>query len=611
MRISSLSRAFAILVLTGFVLSSCSLLYDLSPDQCESTSDCQSFGRGFTCQSGVCACVQASCAATGGNAGTSGESNGGTSGDAGEGNAGTETGGTGLTGGGGTTAGADTGGTAGTGGMPEPPECQGHNDCTDAADPKACVEGKCVLLRTDECPILLPRKANLWESNLSDPDAIILGAFTQIPAATLNSNQIRNFDLAVMELSETVGGFAARIGTRPVVMVVCHSIYDTREQLRVPAAHLIDTLKVPGIVSELEPDDLAYVFNEFAVERGVFFMSTSPPDVNLVNLADDGLVWHALSGSAELGVAYKPLLTRTIEHLRNRAEPALGETEDVRVALVTATGVRPLAELGQTIVDTIEFNGMSATDNETNFQRMTVVSVYEQGNAPQGPLAAALRTFAPHVIVAMGANEILRTVIPLVEAGWASANPDQAKPFYLLSPYHYNSGDMVPLVSGNADLSTRIAGVNWPAAEDPTVYNQYLDAFDQANPDVAGRPETRGYENYYDAAYYLLYAIAGAGTPAVMDGAAISRGMVRLFNGTAYNVGASQMPAAFATLRQSGAKITLTGTMGPPNFDEMTGARLDAGSVWCYHNAAFVPDVLRYDPSDESLAGTFPCVAEF
>jgi hypothetical protein len=52
--------------------------------------------------------------------------------------------------------------------------------------------------------------------------------------------------------------------------------------------------------------------------------------------------------------------------------------------------------------------------------------------------------------------------------------------------------------------------------------------------------------------------------------------------------------------------------MGPPQFDALTGTRLDAGTVWCYDSTdVFRSDVLRYDPTDQTLTGTFPCISGF
>src|SRR3954463_9801523 len=104
MRKNLASRAFGWLPLFLVLGSGCSLVYDLSPDQCGTNSDCDHFGPHLTCDSGVCLCKSSACSAvtggTGGQGGSGGTTGGtlttgGTGGDAGM----METGGVGAVGG--------------------------------------------------------------------------------------------------------------------------------------------------------------------------------------------------------------------------------------------------------------------------------------------------------------------------------------------------------------------------------------------------------------------------------------------------------------------------------------------------------------------------------
>src|SRR3954466_3971892 len=93
MRKNLASRAFGWLPLFLVLGSGCSLVYDLSPDQCGTNSDCDHFGPNLSCDSGVCVCKSSACTsvtsggtgAKGGAGGTTGGtlSSGGTGGDAG------------------------------------------------------------------------------------------------------------------------------------------------------------------------------------------------------------------------------------------------------------------------------------------------------------------------------------------------------------------------------------------------------------------------------------------------------------------------------------------------------------------------------------------------
>jgi hypothetical protein len=156
-------------------------------------------------------------------------------------------------------------------------------------------------------------------------------------------------------------------------------------------------------------------------------------------------------------------------------------------------------------------------------------------------------------------------------------------------------------------VRTRFAGVNGASALDQTLYNTYQIAFDTAYPEVAGQ---RGYENFYDAAYYLIYSAAAAGSVQSLGGDDLARGMGRLLTGPSWGVGYADIPYALSAL-QTG-KITLNGTDGPPSFDPGTGAKLGPGSVWCVDSSLKQrADVLRYDPTSQALTGTFPCFTGF
>jgi hypothetical protein len=119
-----------------------------------------------------------------------------------------------------------------------------------------------------------------------------------------------------------------------------------------------------------------------------------------------------------------------------------------------------------------------------------------------------------------------------------------------------------------------------------------------------------GYENYYDSAYYLLYA-ASAAAPALTDGASMVTGMSRLLQGTPYRVGPADMDTAVGALI-NGLSISLIGAGGPPNFNVLTGGKDDAASVWCVDSTMKTQaDVLRYQDSDGTMQGTFPCFTDY
>jgi hypothetical protein len=191
----------------------------------------------------------------------------------------------------------------------------------------------------------------------------------------------------------------------------------------------------------------------------------------------------------------------------------------------------------------------------------------------------------------------------------------------------YNDPALYPVLDDDASaaaaqepLYQRILGVNWPSAPDPAIYEAYQERWRSK---YGARQD--GYENYYDAIYYLLYGVAAAKAP--LTGEQIANGLLRVTaNGDdipQVAVGPSEaMKLSINTLsNDSDYKIELMGAMGPPNWD-VNGGRGDPASVWCVNTVgAYQPDQLRYDrdtemlqPSnpelEDSLIGCFPFPAQ-
>ena len=587
------SLAVGVNTLFLVLTSGCSLIYNLDPDQCATNGDCVArFGKGQTCELGICKCREASCMGSGGAGGS-----------------GAETAGTGPVGG---MSGGQMGGDAGMGGVPFEPECASHKDCftlypEDSADnPRACVEGTCVPLLTPECPAVLPTSDNGHWNLLKSTNAIILGAFAPLSGTSINTFG-RNYDLAVTELAATTQGvYAGSTKRRQVVVVLCNMLYDTQDKLLVPSKHLMEDLKVPGVASALLLQDQSYVWENVARDNGVFMMMPVYSDQALIDAQDDGLIWHMLSGANKLSVSYQPLLDETVQHLK--ALGALGATEDLKVAHVKATDEAFLQDTASFIEKNVQFNGQSISANLDAglYKPVEITSAYKAPSDPQTKAINAILAFGPHVVIGTTVTEMLQFIIPGVEKGWAAQHPAQKRPFYLLGALDYNDGAMAPLInadatpSGQKPLYQRILGVNWPAAVDQSVYESY-----QARWKSAYGQREDGYENFYDAMYYLLYGVAAARAP--LTGQQIAAGLLRV---TAtgpkiprVDVGPGDDMATYvASLSSStSSAIELVGAGGPPNWD-LYGGRNDPASVWCVNTVgAYKRDQLLYEPSTSTL----------
>jgi hypothetical protein len=264
--------------------------------------------------------------------------------------------------------------------------------------------------------------------------------------------------------------------------------------------------------------------------------------------------------------------------------------------------VRIFSAMSGALADGIlQLNGRPLRENsDEHFRAFSIPSSALASDVPDySDTIRLLRDFSPHVIVAAATDEFLTTIVPALEAA-----PD-LEAFYLLSPWHIQPNLLEPLLADFPELYARLAGVNFAAAVDQTVYDDYQARFDAAFPAFAG---TRGYENYYDAGYYLIHAAAAAGTVIPLLGSDLANGMLRLLSGRqAFEVGPDDLLPAFVELETPGSSIVLNGAMGPPNFDPQTGAREEPGTVFCVDELHRVrSDVLRLD-ADGDLIGVFPC----
>ncbi|HYO93724.1 MAG TPA: hypothetical protein VER33_04395, partial [Polyangiaceae bacterium] len=516
----------------GILGSACSVLYDLSPDQCGSRADCASFGANYRCEAGICVSSVA---------GRGGAGPGGTGGTAGEGaiSGGPNGGISGMPSGGG-----------GSGGLPPVDECKMTKDCLELhgpENPSACVEGKCVDLISDECPVLLPDR-ELYLDNLAGRDPIIVGAYGHL-GINLVSDMTRNYDLAVTELTREPGGVPGLSGTvRPVVFVVCENIDQSRSELEASIHHLTVELKVPGIIAALFADDLQFAFEQslLAAEAGdappTFFMSPLEWTSALGTLQDQNLLWHLLPGGNNVGLTYAPLLARAEQYMRTQAQvPA---EAPIKVALATAADERLLVDLRDSFMDTVKLNGVSAPQSRTdgNLLTLSVTSGYDVPDAPLTDEVQAIIDFRPHIVVGATGPEMLTTLIPRIESGWTRNAPDPLppRPFYILSPYNYNHAPpLTALLNEHRMFELRMAGINFASAEPPA---EALALYEQALHDEFLGAAALGYENFYDAAYYMIYALAAAEPQIELNGLDLADAMERLKSGEKFNVCRRRMP---------------------------------------------------------------------
>lgn len=560
-------RQLSALSLLVLLMASCSLFYQPATlYQCETRRDCVALGAGFSqtiCEESLCVHPLAS---------------------------------------GGKTGSDDTGGQGGSA-----PECATNGDCIDAnyGNPYLCRAGECIALTDPEhCPIVLG--AGQDSENLRQPEPIVWGAYSKVdPTAPRLSVPTLNYELAIDEFNVgTRGGLPTGPGgtLRPFVAVVCSGTDEPN--LDASLKHLIERVQVPALLASLYTTDLVQAFRQYGTTSDVFFLSPLEADSTLTSIDDEGRLWHMLTSASELAPAYVPLLANAEAYLRREA--AVEPEQALRVAMVEAK-TPFLSDLADELMVQLHFNGMSALQNEGegNFARLRIDSALETVNPDVSAAIVELAEMRPHVVLAVTSSEFVSLASGL-EAAW---NPQLGPPpFYLGSPYLMGVSALLkpPLVG----LSERFLGVNFAAAADSTLYDLYLSKLTSTY-DVSFSLE--GSENFYDAAYFLMYAIAASEPGKSIHGAGVAKGMLRLIDGPQrYEMGSAQVgQTVSALMNDSVATIELVGTMGPPRFDASTGARLGGPSIFCLEDGSFLQNAFHYDELSESIEGDPPCLPGF
>lgn len=595
--------------LSGVMLTaaSCSFIYDFDEVQCEIPEDCAGFVDNATQD---VHCIQGICQYEYLNPTTTGPS-------------------------------TSTTGSAGAGGQPE---CTENDDCIEKnfGNPAICRDDKCIPLDTDQCPVVLGAGDN--NENVKAPkQPFIFGALANLGDPVLDATPaIANFDFAINEVNRrTKGGYSWAGARRPFIAVVCSS-----DATDVPAGmqHLVKILDVPGIISTQTEDQLLAMFEngDYGARRNnVFTLSTTYADSTLTNAEVDpnALLWHVLGDGVDQAAAYKPLVAQAERYLR--AERGIPEDEDIRVVMVVSEDPYN-TDVAGVITSTVRFNDRSVVQNANAacgddvpcFTRVNVPAITTEVPVPDVSEAFdAIIEVEPHLVLAITRRQfVFDDLLPRVERVWDidKASRSLPPPLYLFSPRIPRTTTLtlaqafetapqgLPDNPAFTPLRQRILGVAPAGADDTSLYEEYLLDFQNKYQHLG--ISLTGTENYYDAANYMMFAIHGGVATTNLTGLNVSYGMTRLLGpGTRYDVYRSDPTRLIQDLRSGDQDgyVTLHGTMGPPDF-RPTGARVNLPSVYCIdlapggeNNAMeFYPDVMKYDPVEESLSspsGDDPC----
>lgn len=530
--------------------------------------------------------------------------------------------------------GGGTGGSpnvGGSGGTDAPPECTTHTECIDKAEGRQamCKAGRCVPL-TNNFDEAVGGKGSCYvmaDGNLgTNADSVlngnlplfVFGALSVVePTQPNTSNYTLNYRFAVKEFvskgNVTLGGVEhAPLG------LICNMI-TTDEELSRNIDFLVDTVGVPGIIAPLPAKKLKDQFNRVhgVKKKDVLFLSPIESDATVTTVADDKLMWHLLADASEVAKPYVPLVSRAESYWRG--ELGLAETVKTKVALVVSDAPY-LTDIGNFISRSVKFNGAIAnTQDATVYKRWDVPSWTDSQTELTTQLGEIL-SFRPHIIISAAGTEFTNLLFAQIEKSWLATTH---RPFYVMSPHNVGSAAFKGVFTQGgvpAGLQSRVVGVNVAVADDISLYRAYYDALRGSVPTAE-----EGYDNFYDAVYWMLYAAhAGGVTDTNITGQDLVVGMERLVDATAayqMTIGTSGLANHLSYLSSNpDSRASFIDTLGAPNFLP-SGARKGKGSVWCIENddgtLDYAYDVLQYRPDNggelylpQGSTG-FPCFSGF
>ncbi len=550
-------------------------------------------------------------------------------------------------GGAGGKGGSGGGGDAGAGGGPE---CETNGDCIDSHlnEPYLCRDGACIPVTTDACPLVLPTNRALEYLRTDSP--VLLGAFAGM---NLNSAyetiSVVNWDLAFTEFNDaTLGGLDD--GKRPLLLVACTgNDPDILPSLR----HLTVDLGVPGLLTTLTTSKLLAAYNETTAEdyrlaggEAAFFFSTSAADLRLADLVDRGLMWHMLGDPRGLATTVAALVQHIEPYVQTQRRDNFmltgvddPMTTPSRLTLVTAdeptlVDVSNVLTAGDTDrpETNLAFNGDLAILQPEDFRRVGVQTITLHADPDVQDAIDDILANPPHFVVAMTSAEVTQ-VLSGVEAGWgqSSATMGMMRPYYLLSFAATATKELKPVLdvyaSVNPPLAERIVGVNYASAQDvrsKSLYSSYLSRLIGFYGSGPLQPLLAGTENYYDAAYSIIYAVAASAAngddvtaTGIRDGLQ-DRVYSRDPDAESIDIGPSHVLEAMQTLGALTRTMSLYATMGPPDFDRASGTRVVTTSAWCVDGTTtdpYVMDALIFDPAALNfyapVGGPGSCIAKY
>jgi ABC-type branched-subunit amino acid transport system substrate-binding protein len=452
--------------------------------------------------------------------------------------------------------------------------------------------GTCAPLASDDCAVLAEK------SDLENDATVFIGAMFPTSGdegrAYGKSNR-QAVDLARRDFAETIGRFAQTDHSiRPIAVVACD---DVGNATRV-AEHLVNDVGVAGVIGFRNSTEIVDLAASIFIPHRVVAMAalntgaavTAVPQPN----GEPRLVWRT---TYNLNTTAAPLAAFVHDVLEPRV---LASTRaPIRVAFVrpkTTAAVSFSAEL----LRSLSFNGMSATANRDTYLEVTFVDPSEPSPPNWKEALDQLRTFAPHVVLFLGDDTLVKNLIEPLEA--SSPTP---RPIY--ATMHNLAPSLFAFVGKDASRRRRFFGMTSVSTIDTNA--KFVTHYNETFADKITR--TIAPNTAYDAFYMLAYAVHALGATAV-NGPNLARAFARLESGKATDVGPADIFDAYKALA-AGKSIDLQGSIGKLDFDADTGEAPVDMTILCVNmdrdGRAFdtLESGLVFDAATKKLGGTMRC----
>jgi ABC-type branched-subunit amino acid transport system substrate-binding protein len=473
---------------------------------------------------------------------------------------------------------------------PEPLECRTHDECTAiVGDAAACVkpEGRCVRLKSDQCPIVT--------GDLSSPDAVVLGSMFSLtgPQAATNLPRQQSAILAIEAINNFGGVPGMGAVKRPLVLVSCDEVAD----LDAAATHLVRELEVPAIIGPNVSQDVITVSNKYSVAGGTLLISPTAVASSIADLSDNDLTWIMVPSDEQRA----SLMIQQINEIESQL---VAQEPERRVKLSVVHRSDALGTGTRVALNSLRLNGLTLAENVSPNVGDVKIEPYSPEGVGLDALVARQVEFAPDIIVMAGLAEAITQVMGPLEQQWKG----QARPQYVLID-SLKVPELLTATSANDDLRKRVRGTGIvPTARSSSVYDAFRIDYQTRFP---GSPSTiSGMGPSHDAAYAVAYAMAATRDEPV-SGASIAMGLTKLTGGVEIDIASTKILAAFQQL-SAGKPIEAIGTFAPLHWDSRgapVGGRVE---VWCIASgtptAVYQSSELTLDLKTNKLDGTYtPC----